>query len=245
MWDETKKKRVVAMGHSKGGLDIAAALALEEKRLEEKLSGIRVRPITVWRSPIMEDLLSNKYVRSGVHLALEAAFGERRNSEAIQKMVKPVEDLTYRRNLILKKHPLPEQFRDKTVCFHSKTTSKDSTMANIALYVSSQYNEEGDGLVCRSDGKSHTRESLTRNEVDPIIIRRFRHRFQISSSKSIASSTLKKTNEELKWKQNALTNSVERQTRRVDFASVSRVRESRARPASRTSRWLTFSFNSK
>ena len=87
-------------------------------------------------SPIAEDLLSNKYVRSGVHLALEAAFGERRNSEAIQKMVKPVEDLTYPSRIrFLKKHPLPEQFRDKTVCFHSKTTSKDSTMANIALYV--------------------------------------------------------------------------------------------------------------
>ena len=35
-------------------------------------------------------------MRSGVHFALEAAFGESRNSEAIKKMVKPVEDLTYR-----------------------------------------------------------------------------------------------------------------------------------------------------
>lgn len=170
MWDETKKKRVVAMGHSKGGLDIAAALALEEKRLEEKLAGFVCVQSPYGGSPIAEDLLSNKYVRSGVHLALEAAFGERRNSEAIQKMVKPVEDLTYRARIrFLKKHPLPEQFRDKTVCFHSKTTSKDSTMANIALYVSSQYNEEGDGLVCRSDAEiPHTRVVRYDDEFDHV-----------------------------------------------------------------------------
>ena len=170
MWDETKKKRVVAMGHSKGGLDIAAALALEEKRLEEKLAGFVCVQSPYGGSPIAEDLLSNKYVRSGVHLALEAAFGERRNSEAIQKMVKPVEDLTYRARIrFLKKHPLPEQFRDKTVCFHSKTTSKDSTMANIALYVSSQYNEEGDGLVCRSDAEiPHTRVVRYEDEFDHV-----------------------------------------------------------------------------
>ena len=170
MWDETKKKRVVAMGHSKGGLDIAAALALEEKRLEEKLAGFVCVQSPYGGSPIAEDLLSNKYVRSGVHLALEAAFGERRNSEAIQKMVKPVEDLTYRARIrFLKKHPLPEQFRDKTVCFHSKTTSKDSTMANIALYVLSQYNEEGDGLVCRSDAEiPHTRVVRYEDEFDHV-----------------------------------------------------------------------------
>ena len=170
MWDETKKKRVVAMGHSKGGLDIAAALALEEKRLENKLAGFVCVQSPYGGSPIAEDLLSNKYVRSGVHLALEAAFGERRNSEAIQKMVKPVEDLTYRARIrFLKKHPLPEQFRDKTVCFHSKTTSKDSTMANIALYVLSQYNEEGDGLVCRSDAEiPHTRVVRYEDEFDHV-----------------------------------------------------------------------------
>ena len=170
MWDETKKKRVVAMGHSKGGLDIAAALALEEKRLENKLAGFVCVQSPYGGSPIAEDLLSNKYVRSGVHLALEAAFGERRNSEAIQKMVKPVEDLTYRARIrFLKKHPLPEQFRDKTVCFHSKTTSKDSTMANIALYILSQYNEEGDGLVCRSDAEiPHTRVVRYEDEFDHV-----------------------------------------------------------------------------
>ena len=87
------------MGHSKGGLDIAAVDSVEEKRLEEKLAGFVCVQSPYGGSPIAEDLLSNKYVRSGVHLALEAAFGERRNSEAIQKMVKPVEDLACERQI--------------------------------------------------------------------------------------------------------------------------------------------------
>ena len=148
-------------------------------------------------SPIAEDLLSNKYVRSGVHFALEAAFGESRNSEAIKKMVKPVEDLAYRARLrFLRKHPLPEQFRDKTVCFHSKTTSKDSAMTNIALYSLSQYNEEGDGLVCRSDAEiPHTRVvRSTRNSITSIPP--FRRHSPTRSSETIANSTRKRTSEE-------------------------------------------------
>ena len=125
MWDETKKKRVVAMGHSKGGLDIAAALRWKKRGWKRNSRDSCASNHRMEGSPIAEDLLSNKYVRSGVHLALEAAFGERRNSEAIQKMVKPVEDLTYRARIrFLKKHPLPEQFRDKTVCFTPKRLVK-------------------------------------------------------------------------------------------------------------------------
>ena len=162
--------KVLAMGHSKGGLDIAAALSIYEKRLEEKVAGFVCVQSPYGGSPIAEDLLSNKYVRLGVHLALEAAFGQKRNSEAIQKMVKPVEDLTYRARIrFLRKHPLPEQFRDKTVCFHSKTTSKDSAMTNIALYSISQYNEDGDGLVCRSDAEiPHTRVVRYEDEFDHV-----------------------------------------------------------------------------
>ena len=165
-----RRRRVLAMGHSKGGLDIAAALALFETELEDKLAGFVCVQSPYGGSPIAEDLLSNKYVRSGVHFALEAAFGESRNSEAIKKMVKPVEDLTYRARIrFLRKHPLPEQFRDKTVCFHSKTTSKDSAMTNIALYSLSQYNEEGDGLVCRSDAEiPHTRVVRYDEEFDHV-----------------------------------------------------------------------------
>ena len=53
--------------------------------------------------------------------------------------------------------------------FHSKTTSKDSAMTNIALYSLSQDNEEGDGLVCRSDAEiPHTRVVRYDEEFDHV-----------------------------------------------------------------------------
>ena len=61
--DEKRRKRVLAMGHSKGGLDIAAALALFETELEDKLAGFVCVQSPYGGSPIAEDLLSNKYVR--------------------------------------------------------------------------------------------------------------------------------------------------------------------------------------
>jgi len=147
-------KKVVLIGHSKGGLDIAAALSIYEEDLKDIVRAFVAVQSPYGGSPIAEDLLSTQFLRTGVHIALETAFGEKRKSEAIRAMVKPVEDLTYKARIrFLKQNPLPERFKKNTVCFHSKTTAKDSAMTTIAQYSINQYNEPGDGLVLCSDAE--------------------------------------------------------------------------------------------
>ena len=192
-------------------------------------------------SPIAEDLLSNKYVRSGVHLALEAAFGERRNSEAIQKMVKPV-DLTYQR-IRSKETSVAGTIWEQNGMFHSKTTSKDSTMANIALYVHlNTMKKEMVWFVARMR-KSHTASRRYEGQfdhVDPAFPTSFSDKLVEEHREFYA-----KENERRIKSGNKMLLPTPLSVKLVELTSqVIAVPESQTRQLPCTSRW-PFSFNSK
>ena len=68
-------KRVVLVGHSKGGLDCAAALALFEERLAEHVRGLVTVQSPYGGSPIAADLLAEPTLAKAVEVILEKLVG--------------------------------------------------------------------------------------------------------------------------------------------------------------------------
>lgn len=68
-------KRVVLVGHSKGGLDCAAALALFEDRLAQHVRGLVTVQSPYGGSPIAADLLAEPTLAKAVEVILEKLVG--------------------------------------------------------------------------------------------------------------------------------------------------------------------------
>eukprot|EP00250_Pteridium_aquilinum_P001219 c11426_g1_i1 orf=242-1663(+) len=123
-------KRVMLLGHSKGGVDAAAAIAKYWSDLKEKVAGLVVVQSPYAGSPIASDIL-----REGQIADVETRrVMELLICKVIKGDIRSLEDLTYdKRREFLAKHPLPANF--PTVSFHTQVSIAPgviSTMSHIA-----------------------------------------------------------------------------------------------------------------
>jgi len=145
------QRRVVLVGHSKGGVDACAALALYEHRLADVVLGVVTVQSPYGGSPIASDLTANKTLRGVTSRALETLLRAPRG-EGARTLLPPLLDVTYENRVaFLEHHPLPDRF--PCVSFHTRTSSNNSVLAVTAAYARKSYGEENDGLVCRVDAE--------------------------------------------------------------------------------------------
>nr|XP_043612936.1 uncharacterized protein LOC122584919 isoform X2 [Erigeron canadensis] len=122
------EKRVLLLGHSKGGVDAAAALSMYWPELRDKVAGLALAQSPYGGSPIASDIL-----REG---QLGDYFNVRKLMEIlICKVIKgdlqSLEDLTYeKRKEFLKKHHLPKEL--PVVSFHTEANISPAVLATLS-----------------------------------------------------------------------------------------------------------------
>jgi triacylglycerol lipase len=132
-------KKVVLIGHSKGGLDSAAALAMYPE-LKEHVRALVTIQSPYGGSPMAQDLLDNPLVRYGLGGAVEALGGS----------IQAGEDLTYNsRQKFLAKYPMPEGI--PTVSMASDSFKPTSPLFAFQEYMQQRYGVKSDGLVVAQD----------------------------------------------------------------------------------------------
>ncbi|XP_057828524.1 uncharacterized protein LOC131039702 isoform X6 [Cryptomeria japonica] len=120
-------KRVLLLGHSKGGVDAAAALAMYWPDLKEKVAGLALVQSPYGGSPIASDILREGQIGD---------FETRRLMELlICKLIKgdmrALEDLTYeRRQEFISAHTLPTDV--PLVSFHTEVTIAPGVLATMS-----------------------------------------------------------------------------------------------------------------
>ena len=142
-------KRVVIIGHSKGGVDGGAALALHDDRLRKLVRGLIAVQSPFGGSPIATDLLSAPLadpVASLLEILVSAPKGDG------ARLLEPIRDLTYReRRAFLAAHPIPSHY--PVVSFATATKSAAAGLFPSARYIDNRYGEPSDGLVCVRDAQ--------------------------------------------------------------------------------------------
>ncbi|KAI5055893.1 hypothetical protein GOP47_0029414 [Adiantum capillus-veneris] len=123
-------KRVMLLGHSKGGVDAAAAIAKYWSDLKDKVAGLVVVQSPYAGSPIASDILREGQVADvETRRVMEVII-----CKIIKGDIRSLEDLTYdKRREFLSKHTLPSDF--PTVSFHTQVSIAPgviSTMSHIA-----------------------------------------------------------------------------------------------------------------
>lgn len=123
-------KQVAVLGHSKGGVDAAAAVAINWPTLRGKVAGLVLVQSPYGGSPIASDIL-----RDGQIADVQTRYLiELLMQKMIKGDIRSLEDLTYRkRQDFLAKHPLPRDF--PVVSFHTEVSIAPnvfSTMSHIA-----------------------------------------------------------------------------------------------------------------
>ncbi|KAM0935561.1 putative GPI inositol-deacylase PGAP1, alpha/Beta hydrolase [Dioscorea sansibarensis] len=111
------RKKVVILGHSKGGLDAAAALSIYWHKLEDKVAGLVLAQCPYAGNPIASDIL-----RPGLfkHVNAKKEVMEIVMSGILKGDLRAIEDLTYKnRREFLASNPLPKQL--PVVSFHTQT----------------------------------------------------------------------------------------------------------------------------
>lgn len=147
-------KKVVLMGHSKGGLDSAAALAMYPE-LKEHVRALVTIQSPYGGSPMANDLLENPLVKYLVGGAVEVLGG------SLQAGI----DLTYEaRQEFLAKHPLPEGI--PTVSMASTTFKPTSPLFAIQEYMQQRYGIRSDGLVATQDAFIPGSKAVTLHGLD-------------------------------------------------------------------------------
>ncbi|KAK9074872.1 hypothetical protein SSX86_003191 [Deinandra increscens subsp. villosa] len=122
------KKRVLLLGHSKGGIDAAAALSMYWPDLRDKVAGLALAQSPYGGSPIASDIM-----REG---QLGDYFNVRKLMEIlICKVIKgdlqSLEDLTYeKRKEFLRKHQLPKEL--PVVSFHTEANISPAVLATLS-----------------------------------------------------------------------------------------------------------------
>lgn len=135
-------KRVVLLGHSKGGVDATAALALYPE-LAPHVRAVVAMQAPYAGSPIASDLVGCAPLRGKIETLVTGVFkGDPR----------ALADITYdRRREFLAKHPYPPGI--PTVSLATSSSSPLSLTAAAAHYVRSRYGEKSDGLVAAKDAE--------------------------------------------------------------------------------------------
>lgn len=121
-------KRVMLLGHSKGGVDAAAALSLYWSDLKDKVAGLALAQSPYGGSPIASDILREGQLGDYVRLR---TIMEVLVCKIIKGDMQALEDLTYeRRKEFLQKHPLPPEL--PVVSFHTEAGLAPSVLASLS-----------------------------------------------------------------------------------------------------------------
>ncbi|GMH00631.1 hypothetical protein Nepgr_002470 [Nepenthes gracilis] len=122
------KKRVMLLGHSKGGIDAAAALSMYWSDLKDKVVGLVLAQSPYGGSPIASDILR------------EGQLGDYVNSRKLMEILickvikgdmQALEDLTYeKRKEFLMKHSLPREL--PVVSFHTEAKISPAVLATLS-----------------------------------------------------------------------------------------------------------------
>ncbi|XP_042496900.1 uncharacterized protein LOC122075795 isoform X2 [Macadamia integrifolia] len=117
-------KRILLLGHSKGGVDAAAALSIYWSALEDKVAGLALVQCPYGGTPIASDILregqiADKEVRRTMELLL---------CKLIKGDIRALEDITYeKRKDFIMKYKLPENV--PLVSFHSEASVAPGVIA--------------------------------------------------------------------------------------------------------------------
>ncbi|HVE83662.1 MAG TPA: alpha/beta fold hydrolase [Myxococcales bacterium] len=133
-------KQVVLIGHSKGGNDITAAIALHPE-LKSSVRAVVTMQSPYGGAPLATDLRSDPITRLGVDALAKYIFNGDPDC---------VRDLTYAwRQKFIQEHPYPTDI--PTVSLATSSDSQLSLVAAAADYAKLRYGEKTDGLVSPRD----------------------------------------------------------------------------------------------
>ncbi|KAB2626874.1 hypothetical protein D8674_020492 [Pyrus ussuriensis x Pyrus communis] len=122
------EKRALLRGHSKGGIDAAAALSLYWPDLKDKVAGLALAQSPYGGSPIATDILQEGQLGDYVNLRklMEIVI-----CKVIKGDLHALEDLTYeKRREFLRKHPLPKEL--PVVSFHTEAAISPAVLATLS-----------------------------------------------------------------------------------------------------------------
>lgn len=122
------KKRVLLLGHSKGGVDAAAALSLYWPDLKDKVAGLVLAQSPYGGTPIASDLLREGQLGDYVNIR---KLTEILICKIIKGDMRALEDLTYeRRREFLQKHHLPDEV--PVVSFRTEAGISPAVLATLS-----------------------------------------------------------------------------------------------------------------
>lgn len=122
------KKRVLLLGHSKGGVDSAAALSIYWPELRDKVAGLALAQSPYGGSPIASDIMREGQIGDyfNVRKLMEILI-----CKVIKGDLQSLEDLTYeKRREFLKKHHLPKDL--PVVSFHTEANISPTVLATLS-----------------------------------------------------------------------------------------------------------------
>ncbi|CAH9108406.1 unnamed protein product [Cuscuta epithymum] len=121
-------KQVMLLGHSKGGIDAAAALSIHWTDLKDKVAGLVFAQSPYGGSPIASDILRQGQLGDYVNVR---KLMEILICKVIKGDLQALEDLTYeKRKEFLRKHPLPREL--PTVSFHTEAGISPAVLASLS-----------------------------------------------------------------------------------------------------------------
>ncbi|XP_039042711.1 uncharacterized protein LOC120181695 isoform X2 [Hibiscus syriacus] len=121
-------KRVLLLGHSKGGVDAAAALSMYWPDLKDKVAGLALAQSPYGGSPIASDILREGQLGDYVNLR---KLMEILICKVLKGDIQSMEDLTYKkRKEFLKKHHLPTEL--PVVSFHTEASISPAVLATLS-----------------------------------------------------------------------------------------------------------------
>ncbi|GFP80929.1 hypothetical protein PHJA_000236200 [Phtheirospermum japonicum] len=122
------QKRVLLLGHSKGGVDSAACLSMYWDELKDKVAGLALTQSPYGGSPIASDILREGQLGDYVNIR---KLMEILICKVIKGDMQALEDLTYeKRKDFLRKHPLPKEL--PVVSFHTEASISPAVLATLS-----------------------------------------------------------------------------------------------------------------
>ena len=154
---EKEGKKVVLLGHSKGGNDITVALSLYPE-LKDNVRAVVTMQSPIGGAPLATDLRSNIATKLGVNALAKYVFNGSGDS---------VRDLTYAwRQDFMEKHPYPTDI--PTVSLATEEKSHLSLLDAPNNYVRLRYGEGTDGLVSPKDAFVPGANVITLDDLDHV-----------------------------------------------------------------------------
>ncbi|XP_057806718.1 uncharacterized protein LOC131021510 isoform X2 [Salvia miltiorrhiza] len=120
-------KRVMLLGHSKGGVDAAAALSIYSQELRDKVAGLALVQSPYGGTPIASDILREGQVADKeTRRIMEFLI-----CKLIKGDIRALEDLTYeKRKEFIRKHKLPDNI--PLISFHSEASVAPGVIATMS-----------------------------------------------------------------------------------------------------------------